>query len=113
MSRSLFRYVLIDVPSGFCPTSIAAAEMSDTTYLMTMLSGTYELQHLSRAREMFQDWEDMDERLKYLRNLEERKESVLASIEEQGKLTDELKKQMIYILINKDIKMLKFYQIQY
>ncbi len=64
MSRSLFRYVLIDVPSGFCPTSIAAAEMSDTTYLMTMLSGTYELQHLSRAREMFQDWEDMDERLK-------------------------------------------------
>ncbi len=35
---------------------------------------------------------DLDERLTYLRNLQERKESVLASIEEQGKLTDELKK---------------------
>lgn len=34
---------------------------------------------------------DLDERLNYLRGLEERKASVLASIEEQGKLTDELK----------------------
>jgi uncharacterized protein len=37
---------------------------------------------------------NLDERLKYLRNLEERKESVLSSIEEQGKLTEELKKQI-------------------
>ena len=35
------------------------------------------------------------ERLTYLRNLEERKTSVLASIEEQGKLTEELKKQIL------------------
>jgi len=34
---------------------------------------------------------ELDERLSYLRGLEERKASVLASIEEQGKLTDELK----------------------
>ncbi len=33
----------------------------------------------------------LDERLTYLRNLEEKKEQVLKSIEEQGKLTDELK----------------------
>ncbi|MCI8609899.1 MAG: RNA-binding transcriptional accessory protein [Firmicutes bacterium] len=33
---------------------------------------------------------DMDERLKYLRNLEERKEEVIRLIEEQGKLTEEL-----------------------
>ncbi len=38
---------------------------------------------------------DLDERLKYLRGLEERKESVLASIEEQGKLTDELKEKIL------------------
>ena len=37
----------------------------------------------------------LDERLKYLRNLEEKKETVLASIEEQGKLTDELKKKIM------------------
>ena len=35
-----------------------------------------------------------DERLKYLRNLEEKKETVLNSIEEQGKLTPELRKEI-------------------
>ena len=35
------------------------------------------------------------ERLVYLRNLEEKKEQVLSSIEEQGKLTGELKKQIL------------------
>lgn len=34
---------------------------------------------------------DLDERLTYLRNLEQRKEEVIRNIEEQGKLTDELK----------------------
>lgn len=37
---------------------------------------------------------NLSERLVYLRNLEERKETVLKSIEEQGKLTDELKAQI-------------------
>ena len=35
---------------------------------------------------------DLEERLNYLRNLQERKDTVLSSIEEQGKLTAELKK---------------------
>ena len=35
------------------------------------------------------------ERLVYLRNLEEKKEQVLSSIEEQGKLTEELKEQIL------------------
>lgn len=35
------------------------------------------------------------ERLNYLRNLEERKSTVLGSIEEQGKLTDKLKSQIL------------------
>ena len=34
---------------------------------------------------------DMEERLAYLRNLEERKEEVIRLIDEQGKLTEELK----------------------
>lgn len=33
---------------------------------------------------------DLDERLKYLRNLEERKQEVIKSIDSQGKLTDEI-----------------------
>ena len=38
---------------------------------------------------------NLDERLTYLRNLEEKKEQVLKSIEEQGKLTDELKERIV------------------
>ena len=37
---------------------------------------------------------NLHERLVYLRNLEEKKAQVLASIEEQGKLTDELKEKI-------------------
>ena len=37
----------------------------------------------------------LHERLTYLRNLEEKKEQVLSSIEEQGKLTEELKSQIL------------------
>ncbi|MBP5410406.1 MAG: RNA-binding transcriptional accessory protein, partial [Lachnospiraceae bacterium] len=35
---------------------------------------------------------DLNDRLTYLRNLEDKKKQVLATIEEQGKLTDELRK---------------------
>ncbi len=38
---------------------------------------------------------DLYERLNYLRNLEEKKEQVIGSIEEQGKLTDELKDKIL------------------
>lgn len=38
---------------------------------------------------------DLNERLGYLRNLEEKKEQVLGSIEEQGKLTDGLKERIL------------------
>ncbi len=38
---------------------------------------------------------NLNERLTYLRNLEERKNQVIAGIEEQGKLTDELRKAIL------------------
>ena len=38
---------------------------------------------------------NLHERLTYLRNLEEKKEQVIASIEEQGKLTEELKEKIL------------------
>ena len=37
---------------------------------------------------------NMDERLTYLRNLQERKEEVIRLINEQGKLTDELREHI-------------------
>ena len=38
---------------------------------------------------------NLNERLTYLRNLEDKKKQVLSSIEEQGKLTEELKAQIL------------------
>ena len=38
---------------------------------------------------------NLHERLNYLRNLEDKKEQVLSAIEEQGKLTEELKSQIL------------------
>jgi protein Tex len=38
---------------------------------------------------------EIDERIKYLRTLEERKKTILKSIQEQGKLTDELRKKIV------------------
>lgn len=64
LSKSLFRYLLIDVPQGFNPTSIAAAELSDITYLVTMLNGGYELTHIRRSLEIFQAWPDCQQRVK-------------------------------------------------
>ena len=38
------------------------------------------------------------ERLVYLRNLEEKKEQVISSIEDQGKMTEELKSQILAVI---------------
>ncbi|ASP37793.1 RNA-binding transcriptional accessory protein [Bacterioplanes sanyensis] len=37
----------------------------------------------------------LDERLRYLREMEDRRETILKSIDEQGKLTDELKRELL------------------
>lgn len=64
MSKNLFRYILIDVPAGFNPTSIAAAESSDITYIVSMLNAGYEVQHVKRALEIFKDWPDCQKKVK-------------------------------------------------
>ena len=64
MARSMYRYVLIDIPSGFTPISIATAETSDTTYLVSMINGTFEIQHMRRALEIFKAWPDYEDRVK-------------------------------------------------
>ena len=64
MARSMYRYVLIDLPSGFVPVSIATAEASDITYLVAMINGTFEIQHMKRALDIFKAWPDYRERVK-------------------------------------------------
>jgi pilus assembly protein CpaE len=64
MARSIYRYVLIDIPSGFTPISVATSEASDITFLVSMISGTFEIQHMQRALEVFKAWPDYQQRVK-------------------------------------------------
>lgn len=64
MARSMYRYVLIDLPSGFVPISIATAEASDITYLAAMINGVFEIQHMKRALEIFKAWPDFEQRVR-------------------------------------------------
>ena len=66
MAQSLFRYVLIDIPPGFCPISISAAEMSNITYIIAMVNQGYEVMHTLRALDIFQDWADYKKRVRVL-----------------------------------------------
>ena len=64
MARSMYRYVLIDLPSGFVPISIATAEASDITYLAAMINGVFEIHHMKRALEIFKAWPDFERRVR-------------------------------------------------
>lgn len=64
MARSLFRYILIDVPPAFNPVAIASAEASDHVYLVSMISGGYEIKHMQRALDIFKTWPDYAARVK-------------------------------------------------
>ncbi len=64
MAQSLFRYILIDLPPGFNPISVAASEMSTMTYLVAMVSGGFELQHMQRALDVFRAWPDFEQRVR-------------------------------------------------
>ena len=63
MASNLFKYLLIDVPQGFNPTSIEAAELSTKTYVVAMVNDGFEIQHMQRALEIFKEWGDYDERV--------------------------------------------------
>ena len=63
MTRSLYSYVLIDLPSGFSDISATACELSDETVLMAMYNGGYETMHMKRALEIFKAWDNYRERI--------------------------------------------------
>lgn len=66
MAKSLFRYVLIDVSSGFSPISALAAEAADHVYLVSMMSSGFEIQHVRRTLDIFDVWPDYRERVKMI-----------------------------------------------
>lgn len=64
LARLCYRYVLVDLPQGFNPVSVTAAESADRVYLVTMVGGAYECRHLSRSVEVFRSMADYANRVK-------------------------------------------------
>ena len=84
MAKRSFRYILIDMTSGFNPVTIAACEAADKVYLTTMSSGTFELQHLAKALDIF----------KALDNSQERVECIITRIQPEVRRRRELEEQL-------------------
>lgn len=57
MAQSLYRYVLIDLPSGFSPFSIGVCEVADTTFMVGMINTGFEVQHMKNSLGNFAVWE--------------------------------------------------------
>lgn len=57
MASNLFRFVLVDLPAGFSPISIALCEFADTDFLVTMINSGQEVRHVRRSMRMFALWE--------------------------------------------------------
>ena len=95
MARSIYRYVLVDIPSGFTPISIATAEASDITYLVAMINGTFEIQHMKRALDIFKAWPDYRERVKTIFTRVEP-----CNAEEQEKLAESMEYPVASVIPN-------------
>lgn len=63
MARSIFRYVLLDLSSGFSDVTCTACELSDKTVVMAMVNGGYEVEHMRRALDIFRCWDNFDEKV--------------------------------------------------
>jgi len=78
-----------------------AASAAQVNAAVTLLDGGATVPFIARYRKEVTGGLDdtqlrlLEERLRYLRELEERRDAVLASIAEQGKLSDELKAQIL------------------
>ena len=59
----MFKYVLIDLPAGFNPISLAMSQLSDTVVIMAMINNGFEIQHMKRALEVSQSLKTENKRI--------------------------------------------------
>lgn len=53
MAGNIFRYVLIDLPSGFNPLALNVCRISDLVFVTTMINSGFEIKHAKKTMEMF------------------------------------------------------------
>ena len=63
MAGSLYRYVLIDLPSGVSPLVMGVCEIADIIFLTGMIGSGFETQHMRRALGMFDGWAALGKKL--------------------------------------------------
>lgn len=63
MTCCLFRYVLIDLPTGFNPISISTCDISETNVVMAMMNNVFDIHHMRRALEIFQTFRQTNKKL--------------------------------------------------
>lgn len=63
MSCVLYRYVLVDLPTGFNPISMSACALAGTNVIMSMLNNVFDITHMRRAPEMFHEQHYRDKKL--------------------------------------------------
>lgn len=50
-----FRYLLIDLPTGFNPISLAVSNFADTNFVVSMINTGLEAEHMRRSLDMFRE----------------------------------------------------------
>ena len=53
MTKSVFRYVLVDLPAGFNPMSLELCRIADIVFVTTMINSGFEVNHAKKTMEMF------------------------------------------------------------
>lgn len=58
MAGNIFRYVLVDLPSGFNPVTLNVCRISNVVFVTTMINSGFEVKHAKKAMEMFDSQAD-------------------------------------------------------
>ena len=58
MAGNIFRYVLVDLPSGFNPVTLNICRISNVVFVTTMINSGFEVKHAKKTMEMFAAQDD-------------------------------------------------------
>ncbi len=58
MAGNIYRYVLVDLPSGFNPVTLNICRISNVVFVTTMINSGFEVKHAKKTMEMFASQDD-------------------------------------------------------
>ncbi len=100
MAGNLYRYVLIDLPSGIDSFVMGVCEFADTIILSGMIGTGFEVKHMRRSLELFQGWSDYGKKVNVIFSRVDPCNEI-----EQNRLSNELNYPVYAILPNEYLLM--------